>query len=64
MKSFKISLSVISLGLLLSLASCNSNKNDGSASTDSASVDNTQSQMQTDTMATDSMATDSAAKPL
>ena len=55
MKSIKIGFSITCLGLLLSIASCNS-KNGGDTSTDSSSMDNTQSQMETDTMATDSVA--------
>lgn len=54
MKSIKIELSITCLGLLLSVASCNSNKNEGGTSMDSSSMDNTQQQMETDTMATDS----------
>jgi len=64
MKSFKIGFSITCLGLLLSIASCNSNNNEADTSMDSSGMDNTQSQMDADTMATDSMTTDSAARPL
>ena len=59
----KVAFSITFLGLFLTMASCNSNKNEG-ASMDSTGMDNTQSQMQMDTMATDSMTTDSTARPL
>lgn len=54
MKSVKVTLSIMSLGLLLSLGACNSNKNSEGGSTDSTSMDNTQTQMESDTMAADS----------
>lgn len=60
----KIAFSTVCVGLLLSVASCNSNKNNEGGSMDSTSMDNTQSQMEGDTMATDSMATDTASKSL
>jgi hypothetical protein len=61
MKSIKMTLSMLSFGLLLGMAACNSNKNgdNTSGSMDSTSMDNTQTQMQTD-----SMITDSVSKPL
>jgi len=56
MKSIKNASLMIGMGLLLSLAACNSNKgNEGtSATTDSTTMDNTESQMSTDTMSVDS----------
>ena len=63
MKSIRTAFSIFGLGLLLSLAACNSNKSGEAGSADSADMDNTQSQMETDTMATDSMGADTA-KPL
>lgn len=64
MKSIKIAFSVLSLGLLLTVASCNSNKSGEDTSMDSAGMDNTQTEMGTDTMSTDSMSGDSSARPL